>query len=68
MSAAYSETYNCLKQEFNTLCLISQGDTFDKIRLCQLIGKINFAAENQMITFHEWDMLFNKVLRTIREA
>lgn len=62
----FSKTYNCLNNEFLTLCLISQDETFDKFKFCELMGKINFAAENHMITIDEWDNLFVRVAKRCR--
>lgn len=55
--------YNRLNEEYKYLCLISQGDTFDKIKMAELIGKISFAAEYKLITLEEWEFLFSKIYK-----
>ena len=55
--------YNRLYDEYKCLCLLSQGDAFDKFKMVELTGKINFAAEYNMITFEEWERLIGKIIK-----
>ena len=56
-------TYNRLYDEYKYLCLLSQGDAFDKFKMVELTGKINFAAEYNMITYKEWEILIGKIMK-----
>ena len=55
--------YDRLCDEYKYLCLISQGDAFDKFKMVELTGKINFAAEYRMITLEEWESLIGKIIK-----
>ena len=56
-------TYNRLCNEYKYLCLLSQGDAFDKFKMVELTGKINFAVEYRMITLEEWESLIGKIMK-----
>lgn len=55
--------YNRLYNEYKYLCLLSQGDAFDKFKMAELTGKINFAVEYKMITLKEWESLIGKIMK-----
>lgn len=57
--------YNRLNSEYKYLCLISQGEFFDRIKMAELVGKITFAVEYKMITLEEWELLFGKIYKTV---
>lgn len=54
-----------LYMEYRYLCLLSQDDIYDRIRMAELVGKAAFAAEHKMITVDEWEMLFGKIYKTV---
>lgn len=56
-------TYNRLYEEYKCLCLISQGEAFDKFKMAELTGKINFAAEYKLINLEEWERLIGKIMK-----
>lgn len=56
-------TYSRLCDEYKYLCLLSQGEAFDKFKMVELTGKINFAAEYRMITLEEWESLIGKIMK-----
>lgn len=60
--------YERLYMEYRNLCLISQEDIYDRIRMAELIGKVAFAAEHKMITVEEWETLFGKIYKTVYGA
>lgn len=68
MDRRFSKTYKSLNNEYKTLCLLSRDEPFDTFRFCELIGKINFAAENKMIDMEEWEILFEKTAKKCRGA
>ena len=57
-----------LYMEYRYLCLLSQEDIYDRIRMAELVGKAAFAAEHNMITVEEWEMLFGKIYKTVYGA
>lgn len=57
--------YNRLCDEYKYLCLISQGDAFDRIKMAELAGKVSFAAEYRLITPEEWETLFGKIYKAV---
>lgn len=68
MDSNFSKTYKSLNNEYKVLCLLSKGEPFDIFRFCELIGKINFAAQHKMIDLNEWEILFKKTAKKCRGA
>lgn len=62
------DIYKKLLNEYNTLCIISRGEKFDKFRMAEFSGKVNFAAELRLITGDEWETLFNKIIKAYSGA
>lgn len=60
-----TDAYKRLYDEYKCLCLISQDEVFDRIRMAELIGKAAFAAEYKLITREEWETLFGKIYKTV---
>ena len=60
-----TDAYRRLYDEYKCLCLISQGELFDRIRMAELVGKVAFAAEYELITPEEWETLFGKIYKTV---
>lgn len=58
-------TYDRLYEEYKCLCLLSQGEAFDRIKMAELTGKITFAAEYKHITPEQWETLFGKIYKTV---
>lgn len=58
-------TYDRLYEEYKCLCLLSQGEAFDRIKMAELTGKITFAAEYKHITHEQWETLFSKIYKTV---
>lgn len=57
--------YDRLYEEYKCLCLLSQGEAFDRIKMAELTGKITFAAEYKHITPEQWETLFGKIYKTV---
>lgn len=57
--------YDRLNDEYKILCLISQGDMFDKMKMAELVGKITFAVEYGHITQEQWNNLFCKIYKAV---
>ena len=57
--------YERLCDEYRALCLISQGEAFDRLRMAELIGKVAFAVEYKLITVEEWETLFGKIYKAV---
>lgn len=57
--------YDRLYEEYTCLCLLSQGEAFDRIKMAELVGKISFAAEYKHITPEQWETLFGKIYKTV---
>lgn len=55
--------YERLSKEYKYLCLISQGEAFDRFKMAELTGKINFAIEYKLITLEEWEILIGKIMK-----
>lgn len=58
-------TYDRLYEEYKCLCLLSQGDVYDRLKMAELTGKITFAAEYKHITPEQWETLFSKIYKTV---
>lgn len=58
-------TYDRLYEEYKCLCLLSQGDVYDRLKMAELTGKITFAAEYKHITPEQWETLFGKIYKTV---
>ena len=62
---ARKNAYNRLYEEYKCLCLLSQGDEFDRMKMAELTGKITFAVEHKMITPEQWETLFGKIYKNV---
>ena len=58
-------TYDRLYEEYKCLCLISQGDMYDRLKMAELTGKITIAVEYNLITPEQWETLFGKIYKTV---
>ena len=63
-----TEIFERLYMEYKSLCLISQDELYDRLRMAELIGKVAFAAETKLITVDEWETLFGKIYKTVYGA
>lgn len=53
--------YRKLDNDIMLINLLYKGDCFDKAMMYELYGKINLAVEMKMISFEQWEVLFDKV-------